>query len=80
VALLQHYREFPRQITVLDAPYTCVKDPLETGRNLSPNEPYYAVMDNSKRFYGIAMGEAPFNRSCPGHTNEGFWNRRLTFN
>ncbi|MBR6726982.1 MAG: transglycosylase domain-containing protein, partial [Clostridia bacterium] len=68
VGLLRVLRRFPRQIRVLDAPYTCNGSASKNGRELSFNEPYYAEIGQTKRFYGIEMGAVPFNRICPVHT------------
>ena len=76
VSLLLVKREFPRHITVQDAPYTYWCDPQIIQRNLISNEPYYAIMFDSKRFFGIATDTQPFNRSCPGHVADDFWERR----
>jgi len=77
VALLRVFREFPRQIYVVDAAYTYGGIPPEKGRGIISNEPYYAQISDSKHFYGIGMDEVPYNRPCPGHTDESFWERRL---
>ena len=78
IALIRVFRVFPRQIKVLDAPYTYGGYLPNSERNLSNNEPYYAKKSNSKQFYGIAMGEIPYNRSCTAaHKDEReFWHRR----
>ncbi len=77
VALVKVRRFFPRQIKVLDAPYTYGGVFVENGRKLTDNEPYYANNEESKRNYGIEMGITPFNRACPGHsTVADFWERR----
>lgn len=77
VALVRVRRFFPRQIKVLDAPYTYGGTFVENGRELTNNEPYYANIEKDKRNYGIEMGIEPFNRACPGHhLNEDFWMRR----
>lgn len=77
VALLRVSREFPRQIYVVDAAYTYGGIPPEKGRGIISNEPYYAQIGDSKHFYGIGMDEVPYNRPCPGHTDESFWERRI---
>ncbi|MBQ3063259.1 MAG: transglycosylase domain-containing protein [Clostridia bacterium] len=77
VALVRASRAFPRQIKVLDAPYTYGGTFRFNGRNLIKNEPYYAIDDDTKRFYGVEMGVVPFNRACPGHiAQDDFWARR----
>lgn len=77
VALLRVQRSFPRQIRVLDAPYTYGGTPLENGRELSQNEPYYANKHENKRFYGVEMGITPFNHRCAAdHGAEDFFARR----
>lgn len=78
VGLLRIFRSFPRQIQVLDAPYTCHDCFAGKGRELSYNEPYYASNCETKQFYGIAMGISPYNRICPAHTEKSdFWRRRI---
>ena len=79
VALLRVSREFPRQIYVVDAAYTYGGIPPEKGRGITSNEPYYAQISNSKHFYGIGMEETPYNRLCPGHADEDFWERRIEY-
>lgn len=77
VALLRVLRSFPRQIRVLDAPYTCWGNPPKTEHNLLYNEPYYAETEDSITFYGIAKDLHPFNAACTGHAaSEEFWKRR----
>ena len=77
VALLRVLRSFPRQIKVLDAPYTyggaCLKKELD----LSNNEPYYANKYETKQNFGIGLDVLPFNRACPVHTEDDFWQRRI---
>ena len=76
-ALLRVYRSFPRQVKVLDAPYTYGGRVATNERELSYNEPYYAANDETKQFYGIGMDVIPYNRICPAHTvREEFWRRR----
>lgn len=77
VALLRISRHFPRQVKVLDAPYSYGGECHKKEPNLTNNEPYYA--DNSKYnvFYGIPMGVEPYNRICPMHPADDFWDRRL---
>lgn len=78
VGLLRVFRTFPRQIQVLDAPYTCDGSPARKGLQLSSNEPYYAINHQDDRFFGMAMGLEPFNRICPVHTvSDAFWRRRI---
>jgi penicillin-binding protein 1A len=69
-ALLRVMRQFPRQIRVLDAPYTYGGAILRKERELSNNEPYYAVNYQSKQNFGVGMGVVPYNRLCPGHALE----------
>ncbi len=76
-ALLRVQREFPRQIRVLDAPYTYGYFAPVNGRILSYNEPYYAASEETKHFYGVWLGIEPYNRICPYHTlSDDFWRRR----
>lgn len=75
-ALLRVSRVFPRQIKVLDAPYTYGGAMPIREQYFSSNEPYYAQNYDSKRFYGIEMGLVPYNRTCPDHTAEDFWSDR----
>ena len=79
VALLRVSRSFPRQIKVLDAPYSYGGSAAKSGLDLSDNEPYYARMNGSKQNYGIGTDVTPFNHICPihGRTDE-FWRRRLS--
>ena len=76
VALLRVARSFPRQIKVLDAPYSYGGSPLEKELDLSYNKPYYADNDKTKQNYGIGMDVTPFNHACPVHTKDHFWQRR----
>jgi hypothetical protein len=77
VALLRVFRSFPRQISVLDAPYTYGGPITKNKPKLSDNEPYYADCGKSSRNYGIGMGVIPFNRLCPVHGgSDDFWRRR----
>ena len=76
-ALLRVQRVFPRQIKVLDAPYTYGGESVKRERKLTDNEPYYAANGESRQYYGIGMDVVPYNRTCPVHTQEdGFWRRR----
>ena len=76
-ALLRVSRRFPRQIKVLDAPYTYGGTVVEKERNLINNEPYYAVNYQSKQNFGVGMDIIPYNRICPVHTlPDPFWSRR----
>ena len=78
VALLRVIRSFPRQIKIEDAPYTFGGGVPYLERYLSSNEPYYAIKDETKRYYGIGIDVTPFNRICPAHTREtDFWDRRF---
>lgn len=77
VALLRVSRKFPRQIYVVDAAYTYGGVPPKKGRGITSNEPYYAQIGDHGHFFGIGMDEVPYNRLCPGHTDAGFWERRL---
>lgn len=77
VALLRVDREFPRRITVLDAPYTYGGVCFTEGRKLTYNEPYYVDISGSKRFVGVKTGLVPYNRVCPVHTADTFWKRRV---
>lgn len=77
-ALIRVIRRFPRQIKVLDAPYTYGGAAVEREQILTNNEPYYAVNYQSKQYFGIAMDTIPYNRICPGHDSESdFWQRRM---
>lgn len=78
-ALLRVSRSFPRQIKVLDAPYTYDGLYIEKGRELSNNEPYYAKKYQVKQNYGIGMDVVPYNHACTAHTEDDFWNRRIGF-
>ena len=75
-ALLRVKRSFPRQIKVLDAPYTYGGDVPEKELYLRNNEPYYAENDKTKHNYGIGMDIVPYNRLCPGHADDDFFERR----
>lgn len=76
-ALLRVSRQFPRQIKVLDAPYTYGGAVPNRERILNNNEPYYAVNYQTKQNFGIGMDVVPYNRICPVHTAEDpFWSRR----
>ena len=75
-ALLRVSRSFPRQIKVLDAPYSYDGDYQEKGRTLSNNEPYYANKYETKQNFGIGMDVIPYNHACPVHTENDFWRRR----
>ncbi len=77
IALLRVMRNFPRQIKIEDAPYTFGGEVPYLERYFSSNEPYYAITDEAKRYYGIGMGVVPFNRICPVHAEKAdFWDRR----
>ena len=78
-ALLRVTRSFPRQIRVLDAPYSYGGYYIENGRELSENEPYYAGKYKTKQNFGIGMDVIPYNHVCPAHTGDAFWTRRFTF-
>ncbi|MBE6701862.1 MAG: hypothetical protein E7585_00400 [Ruminococcaceae bacterium] len=76
-ALLRVVRRFPRQIKVLDAPYTYGGSVGESEQYLSSNEPYYAKNYQSKQNFGIGMDVTPYNRICPAHmASDAFWRRR----
>lgn len=78
-ALLRVSRRFPRQIKVLDAPYTYGGSVSEREHILTDNEPYYSVNYQSKQNFGVGMDVVPYNRICPVHTVEDpFWSRRAT--
>ncbi len=77
VALLRVSRHFPRQIKVLDAPYSYGGECHEKKPFLTDNEPYYAQEGQTSSHYGIPMGVIPYNRICPQHTLDDFWDRRL---
>ena len=77
VALLRVTRSFPRQIKIEDAPYTFSGPVPYLEQYLSSNEPYYALTDKEKRYYGIGQNVIPFNRICSAHQKEtDFWDRR----
>ena len=76
-ALLRVARSFPRQIRVLDAPYSFGGLYVENERNLSYNEPYYANKYETKQNFGIGLDVVPYNHVCPAHTNDPFWRRRV---
>lgn len=76
IALLRVRRSFPRQVKIEDAPYTYGGGVPKIGREFAYNEPYYAIFDSSKRYYGIGMNVIPYNRFCPAHTQISFWRRR----
>ena len=59
-------RNFPRQVTVADADYTCrtVKEDMPYSTNL--NEPYYAAALNGK-FSGIIGNKSHYNHACVEH-------------
>lgn len=76
-ALLRVMRRFPRQIKVLDAPYTYGGVCVKRERELSDNEPYYAVNYQTKQNFGVGIDVCPYNRPCPGHAeDQAFWDRR----
>ncbi len=75
-ALLRVSRQFPREIYVEDAPYTWGGAALNIEQIFSYNEPYYANLSDSNRFFGIRPGLSPYNRACPVHTEAPFWRRR----
>ena len=78
VALLRVARRFPRQIKVLDAPYTYGGPANKNKPGLTNNEPYYAINGDSKQNVGVGMDVSPFNRICPVHGGtDDFWRRRL---
>jgi len=77
IALLRVTRRFPRQIRVLDAPYSYGGICRINGRILSFNEPYYAEAGETKRYYGIGLDVTPYNRACPVHGEDAFWEKRL---
>ncbi len=78
VALIRVMRRFPRQIRVLDAPYTYGGVVTKRERELSNNEPYYAVNYQTKQNFGVGMDVIPYNHLCPGHDSEtDFWQRRI---
>lgn len=76
-ALLRVTRSFPRQIKVLDAPYSYGGSFLEKGRELSENEPYYAGKYQTKQNFGIGMDVIPYNHVCGVHTGDSFLERRF---
>ncbi len=78
-ALLRVSRSFPRQIKVLDAPYSYGGYYVEKGRKLSNNEPYYAKKYETRQNFGIGVDVIPYNHACRSHTADDFWNRRLFF-
>lgn len=78
-ALLRVARSFPRQIRVLDAPYSYGGYYIENGRELSENEPYYAGKYKTKQNFGIGMDVIPYNHVCGAHTGDPFWSRRFYF-
>ena len=75
-ALLRVSRNFPRQIKVLDAPYSYGGTYVEKERELSKNEPYYANKYETKQNFGIGLDVIPYNHVCPAHTEDAFWRRR----
>lgn len=75
-ALLRVTRTFPRQIQVLDAPYTYGGAVPNKGLEFSYNEPYYAVNYSSKQNFGIGMNITPYNHACTAHSAAPFWQRR----
>ncbi|MBQ3483717.1 MAG: transglycosylase domain-containing protein [Clostridia bacterium] len=76
-ALLRVSRVFPRQIKVMDAPYTYGGAMPIREQYFSSNEPYYALNYDSKRYFGVEMGLSPYNRICPVHTADDFWSERV---
>ncbi|MBR2329090.1 MAG: hypothetical protein IKA58_04320, partial [Clostridia bacterium] len=77
-ALLRVMRHFPRQIKVLDAPYTYGGIVPKKEQQLTSNEPYYAVNYKTKQNFGVGMDTIPYNRICPAHTQaDDFWRRRV---
>ena len=76
VALLRVYREFPRQIAVLDAPYTYAGELHEGACEGAYDKPYYAHIHGLLKNYGIKMGQIPYNHACPVHPLDEFWHRR----
>jgi hypothetical protein len=79
-ALLRVSRRFPRQIKVLDAPYTYGGPVPNKERILTNNEPYYVANYHAKQNVGIGIDVVPYNRICPVHTVEDpFWSRRAVF-
>lgn len=76
IALLRVLRTFPRQIKVLDAPYSYGGIFVKKGRELSNNEPYYANKYETKQNFGIGMGVIPYNHACNIHGGDDFWRRR----
>ncbi|MBQ9099662.1 MAG: transglycosylase domain-containing protein [Clostridia bacterium] len=76
-ALLRISRSFPRQVKVLDAPYTYGGPVIKKEHHLTNNEPYYVENDRSKRNVGVGMDVIPYNRLCPFHScTDNFWRRR----
>ena len=75
-ALLRVSRSFPRQIKVLDAPYSYGGAYVEKERKLSNNEPYYANKYEIKQNFGIGIDVVPYNHICPVHKQDPFWRRR----
>ncbi|MBR2011292.1 MAG: transglycosylase domain-containing protein [Clostridia bacterium] len=75
-ALLRVTRSFPRQIRVLDAPYSYGGAYVKKERELSENEPYYANKYETKQNFGIGLDVMPYNHVCPAHTEDTFWRRR----
>ncbi|MBQ9801651.1 MAG: transglycosylase domain-containing protein [Clostridia bacterium] len=77
VSLLRVSRSFPRQVKVLDAPYSYGGVRVNKEPCLSYNEPYYANNETSGRYYGIGLDVIPFNHACATHTADDFWHRRI---
>ena len=78
-ALLRVTRNFPRQVKVLDAPYSYGGGFAEKGRELSENEPYYAGKYQTNQNFGIGLNVIPYNHACGVHTGDAFWKRRFGF-
>ncbi len=76
-ALLRVTRSFPRQIKVLDAPYSYGGACTENERKLSYNEPYYANKYEKRQNFGIGIDVVPYNHICQTHTQDEFWQRRF---
>lgn len=77
-ALIRVKRQFPRQVKVLDAPYTYGGPVVEKELKLRDNRPYYAENGENGQNFGVAMDCIPYNRLCPLHGGDAFWERRGT--
>ena len=77
VALIKVDRQFPINVSVIDAQYAYIELPYDVMPYSTKYRPYYFNLGGGEYYVGYTSGPVQYNRTCSAHFNKTEWQKKV---